>query len=88
MNIEKDELTIPEAALRDEEAVELVRVWVAGGGIHISLKHEMWHDPSAWGIALAEVIRRLAEVYGESQGLEPADTMLRVSRLLQTELVD
>ena len=29
---------IPEAALRDEDAVEMLRVWIAERGLHCSMK--------------------------------------------------
>jgi Domain of unknown function (DUF5076) len=85
MNQAIGELSVPEAALRDEQAVELLRVWAAVGGIHISLQPEMWHDPGAWGIALAEVIRKLTEVYRQNSGTEPSDTMRRVCAILTAE---
>jgi len=28
---------VPEAALRDKDAVEMLRVWIAEGGLHCSL---------------------------------------------------
>ncbi|NIA52694.1 DUF5076 domain-containing protein [Massilia sp. TW-1] len=36
-----DERPIPPAALQDPNAMEMLRVWVAGGQLHCSLKVSM-----------------------------------------------
>ena len=38
------ECPIPEAALQDPNSVEMLRVWVAGGQLHCSLKVGMYRD--------------------------------------------
>lgn len=58
---------IPPAALRDESAVELARVWIAERGLHCSLKVGMYADEgvaretSAWGIILADMAGHIAD---------------------------
>ena len=57
---------VPEAALRDPDAVELARVWVAEEGLHCSLKIGMYHESTdgderrAWGTILADMTRHIA----------------------------
>jgi Domain of unknown function (DUF5076) len=57
---------IPDAALRDEKAVEILRVWVAEEGLHCSLKIGMYEamnipEEHAWGTILADAARHVAD---------------------------
>ncbi|MDQ2925589.1 MAG: DUF5076 domain-containing protein [Acidobacteriota bacterium] len=49
----------PPAATRDKAAFELLRVWVAEQGQHVSLRSGAWEDPFAWGIVLADLARHI-----------------------------
>lgn len=61
-----NERPIPEAALRDENSVEMLRVWIAEEKLHCSLKIGMYRDTmdiaeeKAWGTILADVARHVA----------------------------
>ena len=48
----------PPAASRDKASFELLRVWVAEQGQHVSLRSGAWEDPFAWGIVLADLARQ------------------------------
>jgi hypothetical protein len=67
---------VPEAALRDPDAVELARVWVAERGLHCSLKIGMYHEthtveePRAWGTILADMTRHIANALRDGYGLD------------------
>ena len=67
---------VPEAALRDPEAVELARVWVAEHGLHCSLKIGMYHESHdvderrAWGTILADMTRHIANALRDAYGLD------------------
>src|SRR5262249_25485952 len=45
----RHELAIPAAALVDDQARELARIWAAGGQQHIALATGLWDDPASWG---------------------------------------
>jgi len=49
----------PPPAIRDKAAFELLRVWVAEQGQHVSLRSGVWEDPFAWGIVLADLARHI-----------------------------
>ncbi|HEY4358674.1 MAG TPA: DUF5076 domain-containing protein [Acidobacteriaceae bacterium] len=53
------ELDPPPAVTRDKAAFELLRVWVAEQGQHVSLRPGTWEDPFAWGIVLADLARHI-----------------------------
>ncbi|HEY0263458.1 MAG TPA: DUF5076 domain-containing protein [Granulicella sp.] len=53
-------LAVPPAAQRDKASFELLRVWVAEKGQHVSIQSGAWEDPFAWGIVLADLARHIA----------------------------
>jgi hypothetical protein len=53
-------LDIPPAALRDKAAFEVLRVWIAEKGQHVSIQSGAWEDPFAWGIVLADLAGHVA----------------------------
>lgn len=59
------ELPIPSDVLREEWALELVRVWAAGGKQHISVATEVWEDPANWGILLVDLAKHIAKSNSE-----------------------
>ena len=62
-----DARAIPPAALRDADAIELARVWIAERGLHCSLKLGLYADEGvaretlAWGIILADLAGQVAD---------------------------
>ncbi len=62
-----DTMSIPSAALRDQDSVELMRVWIAEQGLHCSLKVGMYakdgpdKEIAAWGIILADLTQHIAD---------------------------
>ncbi len=53
-------LAIPPVAQRDKAAFEVLRVWIAEQGQHVSIRSGAWEDPFAWGIVLADLARHIA----------------------------
>ncbi|MHA6912893.1 DUF5076 domain-containing protein [Ralstonia pseudosolanacearum] len=74
-----NERPIPAAALRDQDAVEMLRVWIAEQKLHCSMKVGMYletmdiPEEDAWGVILADVTRHLANAlksgYSENRGV-------------------
>ena len=81
-----NELSIPEVAQKDPRSLEVLRVWVANKGQHVSLRVGVWKDPFAWGIVLADLARHLARAYEQDQGLDSGDTLRRITAGLNAEL--
>jgi Domain of unknown function (DUF5076) len=86
------ELIIPPAALADERAVEMLRVWVAEGGLHCALKIGHWRrhrgvdEDQAWGKVLADAIRHIANALHDEHGTAPEETIGRLLKSLEGEL--
>ncbi len=53
-------LSIPPVAQRDKASFEVLRVWIAEQGQHVSIRSGAWEDPFAWGIVLAALARHIA----------------------------
>jgi hypothetical protein len=56
-------LDLPPAAQRDKAAFEVLRVWIAEQGQHVSIRSGAWEDPFAWGIVLADLARHIANAH-------------------------
>jgi hypothetical protein len=61
-----NEMPIPDGALRDKNAVEMLRVWIAERQLQCSMKVGMYQESMsipesrAWGTILADVTRHVA----------------------------
>lgn len=53
-------LSIPPVAQHDKASFEVLRVWIAEQGQHVSIRSGAWEDPFAWGIVLADLARHIA----------------------------
>ncbi len=53
-------LSVPPVAQRDKASFEVLRVWIAEQGQHVSIRSGAWEDPFAWGIVLADLARHIA----------------------------
>jgi hypothetical protein len=71
----------PPAATRDTAAFELLRVWIAEQGQHVSLRSGVWEDPFAWGIVLADLARHILNA--ESLSRKDLDKEAFLNRLIE-----
>jgi hypothetical protein len=71
----------PPAAARDAAAFELLRVWIAEQGQHVSLRSGVWEDPFAWGIVLADLARHILNA--ESLSRRDLDKEAFLSRMIE-----
>src|SRR5262245_56242713 len=88
------ELPVPPAAEADERAVEMLRVWIAGGGLHCALNIGHWErlqgveEDVAWGKVLADAIRHIANALHEQPRAAPEETIRRLFKSLEGELAE
>jgi hypothetical protein len=71
----------PPIVTRDKAAFELLRVWVAEQGQHVSLRSGTWEDPFAWGIVLADLARHI--VNAEALQRKDIDKEAFLNRMLE-----
>ena len=74
-------LAIPPAAQRDKASFEVLRVWIAEHGQHVSIQSGAWDDPFAWGIVLADLARHIALAHQLQNGGTDLDVFME--RLLE-----
>ncbi len=67
----------PPAAAKDKASFELLRVWVAEQGQHVSLRSGAWEDPFAWGIVLADLARHIVNAEGMQRTNFDSDAFLQ-----------
>lgn len=82
----KRDLTVPGEVARDPRASEVLRAWVANGGLVCSLRPEIWDDPGNWGILLADVARHVANAVHELKGDAPEETLSAIQDYFDREL--
>jgi hypothetical protein len=80
-----NELPVPPAAKADRSAKELVRVWAAGGGQHVSLATGLWSDPGAWGLLLVDLARHIANAYEQTEGRDSTEVLARIRDAFEAE---
>jgi hypothetical protein len=74
-------LSIPPVAQRDKTSFEVMRVWIAEQGQHVSIRSGAWEDPFAWGIVLADLARHIALAHELQDQADDKDAFL--ARLLE-----
>jgi hypothetical protein len=83
---------IPQAALEDENAVEMLRVWIAGRAIHCSMKIGMYQETTkipeerAWGTILADVARHVARALDTSYAKDVTTSLDKIRDVFLKEI--
>jgi hypothetical protein len=86
------QLPIPPEASTDPQAMELMRAWRATGRLHVCLNIGVWdhlgegQEPRAWGIALADAARHIADALAKYAGRPREETLERIKHELDAEL--
>lgn len=83
---ESNQLEIPVAAIQDPKSFEVLRVWIANKGQHVSLRTAVWEDPSAYGIMLCDLMKHIANAFHQNQGRDWHETFQRIKAGLDAEL--
>ena len=87
-----NERPIPEAALRDEDAVEMLRVWIAENKLQCSMKVGMYGETmnipeeKAWGTILADVARHVANALDVGYATNAAESLQKIRDSFVKEL--
>ncbi|WP_379654939.1 DUF5076 domain-containing protein [Pseudoxanthomonas sp. UC19_8] len=87
-----NERPIPEAALLDEDSVEMMRVWIANKGLHTSLKIGMYREAGnvqeekAWGRILADAARHIANALEEGYSSNREESLELIRKAFNDQL--
>jgi hypothetical protein len=82
------DLVLPPEVEADRKAREVLRAWVANGGLVCALRPETWPDMIGWGIVLADVTRHIANAARDLKGDDPAATIEKIREVYNRELAD
>jgi hypothetical protein len=80
-----DQRDIPDAAIEDQNSLEIVRVWVAKKGMHVSLRAGLWDDPAHYGVMLADLAGHIANSFAQSAGYDRGQALPRIKAGLGAE---
>ncbi len=84
---EQQSLDVPPIAQRDKAAFELIRVWIAEGGQHVSLRSGVWDDPAYWGVMLADLAKHIVKAHIlQDESLDAEDFLERLRQGFETEI--
>ena len=86
MSYPKDEMAPPPAATQDDRSFEIARLWVANDAQHVTLRTNVWPDPAAWGIVLADLAKHVALAYHHKDDHDVEDALERVLAAFHAEL--
>lgn len=81
----KSELPIPPIAIKDDRAIELLRVWAASGNQHVSIAANVWDDPANWGLMLVDLARHVANAIADEKDANVNDVLSRIREGFDTE---
>jgi DNA-binding GntR family transcriptional regulator len=87
-----NERPIPEAALEDEDSVEMLRVWIAAKKLHCSMKVGMYRETTkipeekAWGMILADAARHVANALESGYGVDAKTALHKIRASFINEL--
>jgi len=86
MQTHGNELLVPPVAATTPDAIEFIRAWKVGEGMHVSLNHTAWKQPAVWGISLADIVRHFADACEKTQGWPRQDIIKQVVTAFSAEL--
>lgn len=58
------ELPTTDKIKKSSDAMELLRVWHVNGEQEFVIASNVWEDPAAWGLLLADLARQITDSYG------------------------
>jgi hypothetical protein len=68
------ELPHPPDAENDDESAEVLRAWIVGGGLQISIQPSYWeHQPDQWGRLLADAAEHMADGIAKEYGKDRSE---------------
>ena len=76
----------PPPIAAEDEAAEILRVWVVPGKTQQCNIKLSWEDPGVWGMLLAGVARDVTAAY-EQKGLNPQEVFERIFAVFESEFL-
>jgi hypothetical protein len=81
----KPELPIPPKVLSARQRMEIARIWNADGDLHVSLAPNAFPDPGAWGLALVDLAKHVANACHQASGTPTSEVLGRIKAAFDAE---
>lgn len=89
-----NELPVPEGIQNDDNAMEVLRVWIGNKDIQVSMLLGMWEEASnfdidereAWGELLADLVRHISNGLTQSHDYNTTASERRIANAMLTHL--
>ena len=78
------ELSVPPGAVSDPGSREVLRAWVAGGGLQVTLD-PAFDQPDIWGLLLVDVARHAARAFAAEQNFTQSEALQRIKAMFDAE---
>jgi hypothetical protein len=82
------ELEIPQAALKDKDAFELLRVWAAFEEQHVTIHSALNGEAKEFGFLLAELALHGSKLYAERGGTSETDALKEILDGFNDEIIN
>jgi hypothetical protein len=81
-------LPVPPVAAQDAKSQEMVRAWIADGGLHCSINVGPFGENEliGWGILLSDIARHVGDALQEKTGTDAADVIRAIQSTFNAEL--
>ncbi|MDH3857250.1 MAG: DUF5076 domain-containing protein [Gammaproteobacteria bacterium] len=85
------ELVIPPVAETDENSIEILRAWAAGGAQWLSLNPHLYRNRDfeeewAWGLFLSDTIKHIANAMHEQTGKDQDEIVKAIRQSFEAEI--
>lgn len=84
----KTKLAIPPGLEEHPHAVEMLRAWLWSSRIEIAVNTQVWDDPAAYGIMLADISQHFSNALAQETGRAVEETQSALASRILTLLED
>jgi len=81
-------IAIPTPNTTDQrsDVFEIFSVWYVDDAPYVTIKANVWKDPVAYGIMIADLTRHIAHAYWKAEGRDKRETFLRILEGFNAEI--
>jgi Domain of unknown function (DUF5076) len=79
-----NQIELPPNARDNEDAAEILRAWIVGGGLEVSL-WPAFDEPEVWGVLLVDIARHVARMYADRGDVSEEQALAAVRKMFDAE---
>ncbi|MCH9809448.1 MAG: DUF5076 domain-containing protein [Alphaproteobacteria bacterium] len=82
-----EELELPEGVVDADQAIEVLRAWVADGSLHVIFDPETFrHDVSEWGRLLADIAHHVSHAVELDGQMDRASALAHIQQAFEVNI--